>query len=99
MANIYKSMYTGEQIDHILNKAENMRIEANPIADATQILTKLAIGDVIYEITNSPLPIEISTEVEMTALLETAEIGSIYKYTGTTGTYENGTLYIVEESE
>ena len=48
--------------------------------------------------TDNPLPIEISTETEMTALLETAEVGSIYKYTGeTTDTYENGALYVVEE--
>lgn len=49
--------------------------------------------------TPSSLPIEISTEAEMTALLETATVGSIYKYIGTTGTYENGALYIVEECD
>jgi hypothetical protein len=47
----------------------------------------------------SSSPIEISTEAEMTALLETAEIGSIYKYTGESGTYENGALYQVEVGE
>ena len=46
---------------------------------------------------DSPLPIEVSTEAEMTDLLETAEIGSVYKYTGETDTYENGALYMVEE--
>ena len=45
---------------------------------------------------NASSSIEIGTEVQMTALLETAEVGSIYKYTGTTGIYENGALYIVE---
>lgn len=45
-----------------------------------------------------PTPIEIATETEMTALLETAEVGSVYKYTGETGIYENGALYVVEES-
>ena len=45
----------------------------------------------------SALPIEISTEAEMTALLETAEVGSVYKYVGeSTDAYENGGLYIVE---
>lgn len=40
---------------------------------------------------------EILTEAEMTALLETAEVGSVYKYVGeSTDTYENGGLYIVE---
>lgn len=48
----------------------------------------------------SYLPPEIATEAEMTALLETAELGSVYKYTGeTTDLYENGALYVVEESE
>lgn len=47
---------------------------------------------------DSPLPIEVFTEAEMTALLETSEVGSIYKYAGeTTDTYENGALYIVSE--
>lgn len=41
-------------------------------------------------------PPEISTEAEMTALLDTAPIGSIYKYTGESGTYENGAYYVVE---
>lgn len=43
------------------------------------------------------LPTEISTEAEMEALLETAEVGSVYKYTGETGTYENGAYYVLEE--
>ncbi len=46
----------------------------------------------------SSLPIEISTEAEMTALLETAEVGAVYKYIGeSTNAYTNGSLYIVEE--
>jgi len=46
----------------------------------------------------NPVPVEVATEAEMTALLETAEIGEMYKYTGeTTDTYENGAIYIVEE--
>lgn len=48
--------------------------------------------------TDSPLPIEVSTEAEMTALLGSGEIGGIYKYTGETGTYENGALYVLEEA-
>lgn len=51
------------------------------------------------EVENSPLPIEVATEEEMNSLLETAEIGDIYKYTGETGTYENGALYVVEEED
>ena len=44
----------------------------------------------------SPLPIEVTTESAMNALLATSSIGSVYKYTGTSGTYENGALYVVE---
>ena len=48
----------------------------------------------------SPLPIEVSTEAEMTALLETAPIGAVYKYVGeSTDAYENGGIYIVEVVE
>ena len=52
---------------------------------------------------DSPLPIEVDTEAEMTSILANAtgqSIGEIYKYTGpTTGTYENDALYIVSEAK
>ena len=48
-------------------------------------------------VADSPLPTEVSTEAEMTALLTSGEVGGVYKYTGTTGTYENGALYVLEE--
>lgn len=42
----------------------------------------------------------VASETEMIALLETAEVGSIYKYTGTTTeTYENGALYQYRDGE
>lgn len=50
-----------------------------------------------YTTGDSGLLIEISTEAEMTALLETAPIGAVYKYVGeSTDAYENGGIYIVE---
>lgn len=52
---------------------------------------------------NSPLPVDISTEQEMTAILEGATqemIGGIYRYIGeTTDTYETGEFYILEVTE
>ena len=45
-------------------------------------------------------PLEVSTEAEMTAVLSNvaaSDIGKIYKYTGTTGTYTQGELYILQE--
>ena len=56
--------------------------------------------DVVIEVpeaADSPLPTEVSTEAEMTALLTSGEVGGVYKYTGTTGVYENGALYVLEE--
>lgn len=42
------------------------------------------------------IPIEISTASEMTALLVAANVGKVYKFTGTTdGTYTNGDIYEV----
>lgn len=47
---------------------------------------------------NGAIPYEVSTESEMSTLLESGMVGGIFKYIGsTTETYENGTLYILEE--
>lgn len=47
---------------------------------------------------DSALPIEVSTEAYMNALLETGEDGGVYKYTGeTTADYENGAVYILSK--
>lgn len=55
-------------------------------------------SDISIEVTDSPLPIEVSTEAEMTALLTSGEVGGVYKYVGeTTDAYENGALYVLEE--
>ena len=52
-------------------------------------------------IIQSPLPIEVDSDITMGTLLKNAtqeSIGSVYKYTGiTTSTYENGALYIIAE--
>lgn len=48
---------------------------------------------------DSALPIEVSTEAEMTELLTVGEVGSVYKYTGTTGIYENSALYVLEATD
>lgn len=43
----------------------------------------------------SGYPIDIDTEEKMNACLITANVGKIYRYVGTTGTYVNGFLYQV----
>ena len=42
------------------------------------------------------VPIEISTDAGMEAVLTSDNVGKVYKFTGTTGTYTNGDLYVVE---
>ena len=43
-----------------------------------------------------PVPIEISTDAGMEAVLTSDNVGKVYKFTGTSDTYTNGDLYIVE---
>lgn len=74
---------------------ENGNKATLPIKD---LKMKSDIVVTVPEATDSPLPIEVSTEAEMTALLESGEVGGVYKYTGTTGTYENGALYVLENA-
>lgn len=51
MVNIYKSKFTGEQIDQMLEDASKaVNIEANPTREATEELTKITIGDKTYSI-------------------------------------------------
>ena len=83
------------KIQSLINKANTTTGKSD--TDLTGAVLSLAEGYGVGE--DSPLPIEVATEAEMTALLETADVGSVYKYTGTTGTYENGALYVVEVSE
>lgn len=48
---IYKSKFTGQEIDDILTNASNVtNIEANPSGEATEELTKITIGDTTYSI-------------------------------------------------
>lgn len=41
-------------------------------------------------------PIEISTDAGMEAVLISDNVGKVYKFTGTSDTYTNGDLYVVE---
>lgn len=51
MADIYKSKFTGQEIDDILSNASNVaNIEANPSGEATEVLTKITIGNTTYSI-------------------------------------------------
>ena len=41
----------------------------------------------------------IDNDTDMYNVLTAANVGKCYRFTGTTGTYTNGDLYVVEESE
>jgi hypothetical protein len=75
---------------------EEKTVTANGTYEATdgKVISKITVA---VEGEDKATPIEVSTEAEMTALLESGEVGGVYKYTGTTGTYENGALYVLEE--
>ena len=56
-------------------------------------------GTSIFGVTGSYVdstPIEISTDAGMEAVLISNNVGKVYKFTGTSDTYTNGDLYIVE---
>lgn len=61
--------------------------------------TKSEITALLENIESGGKPIDVATEEEMTSLLATADVGTIYKYTGDSGTYENGAFYMVEVGE
>ena len=92
--------------ERVLTKPNELTEEQKK--QARENIGAISLDDLpIYEgdytdIEDNPLPIEISTEAEMTALLDTADIGSVYKYAEDaedSGTYEKGALYIVEAVE
>lgn len=60
-------------------------------------VTNLASVTVAVEATDSPLPIEVATEMEMNSVLNSGPIGGVYKYTGPGGIYETDALYVIEE--
>ena len=77
-------------------------VEAGKTATLTckdkKMKTDIIIAAPVIE--DSATPVEVATADEMATLLETAEVGAIYKYTGeTTDAYENGVLYMVEEEK
>lgn len=95
MANIYKSKFTGQEIDEILTNASNVtNIEANPSGEATEELTKLTIGDVTYNL-GGGVPVEANPSGDGTAELTKIKIGdTVYSIPqgsggGDTNFYEN----------
>lgn len=64
--------------------------------DSTGVQKGSYIVDVVAK---EGMPIEVSTSTGMAEVLKAANVGKVYKYTGTTdSTYTNGDLYLVEET-
>ena len=67
--------------------------------DSNLTADNIKSGTSIFGVTGSYMdstPIEISTDAGMEAVLTSGNVGKVYKFTGTSDTYTNGDLYIVE---
>lgn len=67
--------------------------------DSNLTADNIKSGISIFGVTGSYVdstPIEISTDAGMEAVLTSSNVGKVYKFTGTSDTYTNGDLYIVE---
>lgn len=60
------------------------------------------LSKVTVNVSNKGSAIEVATESEMETALTNAtaeDNGKVYKYTGETGTYENGAYYVLQYEE
>lgn len=74
----------------------NIKLGNNTLTGVNTV--RLQSADVAGEYVSytDSIPIEVSTAAAMTALLVAANVGKVYKFTGTTdATYTNGDLYEV----
>ena len=81
MASIFKSKYTGEQIEELLDKASTVSdVQANNGEPTTADLSTIKIGDVNYKIPEPPTPedptdVEANPSGEATAELTKLKVG------------------------
>lgn len=77
MANIFKSKYTGEQIEEILDKVNNVTdITPNPTEEATAELQKITIGGTTYSIPKG-ITVEGNPSGDATTELTKLKVGNI----------------------
>ena len=91
--NISKVVYGSDTlIDLTLDTVTALSLESGITAHS-------ADGSMITGSLIKAVPIDIDNDTDMNSVLVAANVGKCYRFTGTTGTYTNGDLYVVEESE
>lgn len=74
----------------------NVKLGNNTLTGVSTVKLQSADTAGEYVSYTDSIPIEVSTAAAMTALLVAANVGKVYKFTGTTdATYTNGDLYEV----
>lgn len=74
----------------------NVKLGNNTLTGVNTVKLESADTAGEYVSYTDSIPIEVSTAAAMTALLVAANVGKVYKFTGTTdATYTNGDLYEV----
>lgn len=74
----------------------NVKLGNNTLTGVNTVRLQSADTAGEYVLYTDSIPIEVSTAAAMTALLVAANVGKVYKFTGTTDTtYTNGDLYEV----
>lgn len=77
MANIFKSKYTGEQIEEILDRANNVTdITPNPEEEATEELQKITIGGTTFSIPKG-VTVEGNPSGDATVELTKLKVGDV----------------------
>lgn len=84
----------GEIPDEYIIPSGNIDITENDIYDVTNVKT---VNVSVQATEISGQPIEISSDEEMASALTQANVGRIYKFTGTSSSYETNAIYIVSE--
>lgn len=80
MANIYKSPYTGAQVDSAIEKS--LSIEANPTTTGTATLTKLKIGNMVYNVPQGSTSGGGDTTYRGTAITGTSTTATAFSNSG-----------------
>ena len=88
-------------MSYVITDSQNYSDIAAAIRQKTGSANTYTPSQMSVAITNIPqsIPFDIDNDTDMNAVLVAANVGKCYRFTGTTGTYTNGDLYVVEESE